>query len=102
MGHREMLPSEIVVLMAMAATGQPVAALPGCPGDESCDRVDYLYKSLIRRGYLKETTSRWYQLTMKGRLAIVKFLHQNETRVGELVEALQKLGIKTGEWIGTI
>jgi len=49
-----MLPSEIVVLMAMAATGEAVSALPGCSRDESCERVDYLYNSLVRRGYLKE------------------------------------------------
>ena len=49
-----MLPSEIVVLMAMAETGQPVSVLSGCPRDESCDRVDYLFNSLVRRGYLKE------------------------------------------------
>ena len=97
-----MFPSEMVVLMAMASTGQSLSMPLGCPVDVSYDYVDYLYKSLVRHGYLKETTSRAYQLTVKGRLAIFNFLRQNETRAQDLAEALQNLGIETGEWIGQI
>ncbi|UCG55315.1 MAG: hypothetical protein JSV32_03645, partial [Dehalococcoidia bacterium] len=81
---------------------QSLSTSLGCPVDVSSDYVDYLYKSLVRRGYLKETTSRAYQLTVKGRLAIFALLRQNETRVQNLAEALQNLGIETGEWIGKI
>ena len=97
-----MFPSEMVVLMAMASTGQSHSRPLGCPVDVSYDYVDYLYKSLVQRGYLKETTSRAYQLTLKGRLAIFQFLRQNKTRVQDIAEALQNLGIETGEWIGKI
>jgi len=97
-----MFPSEMVVLMAMASTGQSLSKLLGRPGNVPSDYVDYLYKSLIRRGYLNENNSESYKLTVKGRLAIYNFLRQNETKVQNLAEALQNLGIETGDWIGKI
>jgi len=97
-----MFPSEMVVLMAMASTGQSLSKLLGRPENVPSDYVDYLYKSLIRRGYLNENNSESYKLTVKGRLAIYNFLRQNETKVQNLAEALQNLGIETDDWIGKI
>ena len=92
-----MFPSEMVVLMAMAATRRSVSGSTGCPKDVSYEHVVYLYNSLVRRGYLRETNPGGYQLTVKGRLAVLELLHHNETRVKELEKALQNLGIETGE-----
>ena len=95
-----MFPSEMVVLMAMAATRRSVTGSTGCPKDVSYEHVAYLYNSLVRRGYLRETNPGGYQLTVKGRLAVLELLHHNEARVKELEKALQNLGIDTGEWTG--
>jgi len=95
-----MFPSEMVVLMAMAATRQSITGSLGWPGDVSYEHVNYLYNSLVQRGYLRENNPRGYQLTTKGRLAVMELLHHNETRVKELEKALQNLGINNGERLG--
>jgi len=92
-----MFPSEMAVLMAIAAAGESIKGLPCRPTDVSGDYVAHLYSSLVRRGYLRGSTSRGHQLTAKGRTAVVELLRRNESRVSDLLETLRKLGIETSD-----
>lgn len=92
-----MFPGEMVILMSIELAGDSVKRLLNRPMDVSGQYITYLYKSLVKRGYLKEGKYREYELTRIGRQALTEFLRKNESRVQDLVRALKQLGIKTGE-----
>ena len=91
---REMFPSEMVILMAIAANKEAGKQLRNRPMDIIGEYIGYLYDSLVKRGYLKENNAKGYQLTLKGREALFDFLHENRTMVKETMERLKQLGIE--------
>jgi hypothetical protein len=94
----QVLPAEMVILLAMAEAGGLGKEVPKSRvGDVSDEYVGRLYRSLVRRGYLKRRGSRGYQLTSKGGKALIDFLHQNETKVRQTINALERLRIKIGQ-----
>jgi len=93
-GKREVFPSEMVILMAIAVTRDAGEKLLNRPMDVVGKYLGYLYDSLVTRGYLRRDDSRGYKLTPKGRESLFEFLYANKTRVKDAVKALQRLGIE--------
>ena len=94
-----MLPSEMVILMAIAITRDSGRKLLNRPMDISGEYVDNLYGSLVKRGYIDGDNSSGYQLTWQGMAAVVEFLLQNKSRIKDTVHALKKLGIDKSQEI---
>ena len=92
-----MFPSEMVILMAIAGSGDFGKKLLSRPMDVTGEYIGYLYDSLVRRGYLVGNSSRGYQLTSKGRQALFEFLRGNKSRVTDTVRTIQQLGIKISQ-----
>ncbi len=92
-----MFPSEMVILMAIAAARESGKELVARPTDVVGEYIGYLYDSLVKRGYIKGSSSGKYQLNSKGREALIKFLHKNKSRVKDTVRALQQLGIEISQ-----
>lgn len=92
-----MFPSEMVILMAIASARDTGKELLVRPMDVVGEYIGYLYDSLTRRGYIKGNSSTGYQLTLKGRETLVKFLYQNRTRVKDTIKTLQQLGIEISQ-----
>ena len=88
-----MFPSEMVILMAIAVTGDSGKKILARPMDVTGEYVGYLYDSLVKRGYLNGNKSRGYVLTSMGRETLLDFMHDNKSRAKEAVIALQKLSI---------
>jgi predicted transcriptional regulator len=89
-----MLPSEMVILMAIAIDKNTGKKLLTRPMDITSEYIGYLYHSLVKRGYLRRHSPSHYQLTPLGRGAILEFLHKNKTRAKDVVKRLQLLGIE--------
>ena len=90
-----MFPSEIIILLSIAVAGDSGKRLLKRPMDVTGEYLGYFYDSLVRRGYLRGNSSRGYQLTPKGREAIVDFLQENEARINDTIKMLQQLGIES-------
>ena len=88
-----MFPSEMVILMAIAVTGDSGKKILARPMDVTGEYVGYLYDSLVKRGYLNGNKSRGYVLTSMGKETLLEFMHDNKNRANEAVNALQKLSI---------
>ena len=89
-----MLPSEMVILMAIGVNKNTGKKLLTRPMDITGEYIGYLYNSLVSRGYLKGHRSTGYQLTPIGREAILEFIHKNKTKAKDVVKRLQLLGIE--------
>ena len=94
-----MFPGEMVILMAIGVAGETNKKLLTRPMDVTGEYIGYLYHSLVKRGFLKENSSRGYQLTSKGRQAVFEFLHKNKARVRDTIKTLQQLGIEISQEI---
>ena len=94
-----MFPSEMVILMAIALTGDTGKKLLPRPADVMGEYIGNLYDSLVTRGYLKENGYRRYQLTLKGSQVLLEFLDENKTKAKDAVKTLQQLGIETSQEI---
>ena len=92
-----MFPSEMVILMAIAATGDSGKKFLTRPMDITGEYVGYLYNSLVRRGYLQGNMSKGYQLTPSGRETLSDFLQANKPRVKDTLNTLQLLGIEISQ-----
>jgi predicted transcriptional regulator len=91
--RRRTFPSEMVILMAITVNKDAGKKLLNRPMDVTGEYIGFLYDSLVKRGYLRENSSRGYQLTTKGRETLFEFLHENKTRVKDTIKRLQQLGI---------
>jgi predicted transcriptional regulator len=89
-----MLPSEMIILMAVVVNGKTGKKLLSRPMDITGEYIGYLYNSLVIRGYLKHRGSADYQLTPAGREAIFAFIRKNKGRSKDIVKRLQLLGIE--------
>ena len=94
-----MFPSEMAILMAIAATRDSGKKLLTRPMDVVGEYIGYLYDSLVSRGYLKRDSSREYQLTPRGREALFEFLCKNKTGAKDTIKILQQLGIETNQQV---
>ena len=97
-----MFPSEMVILMSIAAGRDTGKQLQIRPMDVTGEYIGYLYHSLVKRDYIKGNSSRCYQLTLKGKESLVDFLHENKTRVKDITRMLQQLGIEISEDIESL
>ena len=89
-----MLPSEMIILMAIAIDKNSGRKLLTRPMDVTGEYIGYLYRSLVNRGFLKGHRSTGYQLTLLGRESILEFLHKNKTMAKDVVKRLRLLGIE--------
>ena len=88
-----MLPSEMIILMAIVVNGKIGKQLLSRPLVISSEYIGYLYNSLVNRGFLKHRGADGYQLTPVGRDIIFDFLKKNRTMSKEIVKRLQLLGM---------
>jgi len=89
-----MLPSEMIILMAIGVDKNTGKKLLTRPMDVTGEYIGYLYDSLVSRGYLRGHRSTGYQLTPTGREAILEFVQKNKTKAKDVVKRLQLLGIE--------
>ena len=92
-----MFPSEMTILMAIAMNKDSTKKLLNRPMDVTGEYIGYLYNSLVKRGYIKKNGLSGYQLTSKGKEALLEFLHRNEIRAIDMIKRLQLLGIEIGQ-----
>jgi len=97
-----MFPSEMVILMSIALSGDADRTLISRPMDVLNEYIGYLYESLIKRGYMRENGSKGYKLTSKGSETLLTFLNENRTKAEDIIEALQQLGIESNYRIGEL
>ena len=97
-----MFPSEMVILMSIALSGDADRTLISRPMDVLNEYIGYLYESLIKRGYMRENGSKGYKLTSKGNETLFTFLNENRNKAEEIIEALQQLGIESNYRIGEL
>ena len=89
-----MFPGEAAMLMAIAVVRDSGKKLLPRPMDVVGGYIGYLYDSLLSRGYIKRDNSREYQLTSRGREALLEFLNTSKTSVKDTLKTLQPLGIE--------
>ena len=89
-----MLPSEMVILMAITINKSTGQKLLTSPMDITSEYIGYLYNSLVNRGYLKGHRSTGFQLTTIGREAIHNFVKRNGSTAMDVVQRLRLLGIE--------
>ena len=94
-----MFPSEMIILMAIAVTGDSGKRFLTRPMDVTGEYIGYLYNSLVSRGYLTDGGSGKYQLTQKGKEALGEFLRKNGTSVKDAIKTLQQLDIEVNKEI---
>ena len=94
-----MFPSEMLILMASAAARDSSKKLLANRMDVVGEYIGYLYDSLVKRGYLKRSSSGEYQLTPMGKEVFFEFLHYNRTRARDMIGRLQQLGIEASHEI---
>jgi len=92
-------PSEMVILLSIALSSASSKTLISRPMDVMNEYIDYLYTSLVRRGYLRESGSKGYKLTSKGSEALLIFLNENRSRAEYIIKALHQLGIESSHKI---
>jgi predicted transcriptional regulator len=88
-----MLPSEMIILMAIVVNGKTCKNLLSRPMDVTGEYIGYLFNSLVNRGYLKQSGMQSYRLTPAGREEIFSFVRKNKTRSKDVVRRLRRLGI---------
>lgn len=89
-----MLPSEMVILMAISINKTTGKKLLTSPMDITSEYIGYLYNSLVNRGYLKGHRSTGFQLTTIGREAINNFIKKNGSKATDVIHRLRLLGIE--------
>ena len=88
-----MFPSEMVVLMAIASAAKQDEKLLTRPLGVTCEYVDHLCSSLIKRDYLKDNKPKGYRLTARGLEVICEFIARNQNKADDIKIMLQQLGI---------
>lgn len=92
-----MLPSEMIILMAMVVNNKNGKNALTRPLDITREYIGYLFNSLVNRGYLKQRGFSGYQLTPTGREEIFTFIRKNKTRSRDVVRRLRLLGIEINQ-----
>ncbi len=94
-----MFPGEMLILRAIAVTGDSKNMMISRSTDVTGECVGLLYGSLAARGYLKGSFLKGFQLTQKGEEIIITFPRQNKCRVNDTINALKRLGIEKSQEI---
>ncbi len=89
-----MLPSELVILMAITINKNTGQKLLTSPMDITSEYIGYMFNSLENRGYLKGHRSTGFQLTTIGREVVHSFIKKNSSIATDVVERLRLLGIE--------
>lgn len=89
-----MLPSEMVILMAITINRSTGQKLLTSQMDITSEYIGYMFNSLVNRGYLKGHRSTGFQLTTIGREAVHNFIKKNNSKATDIVERLRLLGIE--------
>jgi predicted transcriptional regulator len=89
-----MLPSEMVILMAITINKSTGQKLLTSQMDITSEYIGYMFNSLVNRGYLKGHRSTGFQLTTTGREAVHNFIKKNNSKATDIVERLRLLGIE--------
>jgi predicted transcriptional regulator len=89
-----MLPSEMIILMAIIVSKNTGKKLLTRPMDVTGEYIGYLYNSLVSRGYLKRHRSTGYQPTTMGREAVLEFIQKNRSKAKDVIKRLKLLGIE--------
>jgi predicted transcriptional regulator len=89
-----MLPSEMIILMAIVVNKNSGKQLLTHPMDVTGEYIGYLYNSMINRGYLRRHRSTGFQLTPLGKEVVLEFLKKNKTRTKDMLKRLKLLGIE--------
>ena len=92
-----MFPGEMVILMAIAVNKAASKKLLNQPMDVTGEYISYLYDSLVRRGYIKCSTLKGYQLTAMGKEALLGFLYKNKGRTKDTIKRVQQLGTECSQ-----
>lgn len=87
-----MLPSEIMILMAIATNNNGKTLLER-PMDITSEYIGYLYNSLVSRSFLERYRVNNYRLTNTGKKIINDFLDKNSGRAEDIIKKMQLLGI---------
>lgn len=94
-----MFPGEMLILMAIAKTGNSTNKMIIRSSNGTGEYVGLLCGSLVTRGYLKGSTVKGFNLTPKGKESIIIFLRQNKSRVNDTINVLKRLGIEKSQEI---
>ena len=78
-----MFPSEITILMAIDEAGGFSKTRLTRSMDVVGEYIGYLYDSLVSRGFIGGNKFTGYQLTPKGREALLKFPSEDEIGIGQ-------------------
>lgn len=89
-----MLPSEMVILMAITTNRRTGQKLLINPPDITSEYIGYLYNSLVNRGFLKGHRTTGFRLTTIGREAIQTFVRKNGSKNLDIINRLRTLGIE--------
>lgn len=88
-----MLPSELVILMAISINKRTGQKLLTNPLDVTSEYMSYLFNSLVNRGYLKGHRTTGFRLTTIGRDAVQTFIRKKGSKQMDIVERLRTVGI---------
>jgi hypothetical protein len=89
-----MLPSEMVILMAVTMNKHTDRKLSSGPLDITSEYISFLYNSLVKRRYLKGHPTTGFQLTALGDEVIQDFVRKNKSKDLDIVERLRLLNIE--------
>ena len=89
-----MLPSEMEIMLAIALNKNIAKKLVDGSMDVISEYFGYLFNSMVKRGYIKGNRAKGYQLTLRGKTTLVKYLRKNETRDKAAIEQLKQLSIE--------
>jgi DNA-binding MarR family transcriptional regulator len=92
-----MLPSEMVILMAISINKDTGHKLLAHSLDITNDYIDYLYNSLVNRGFLKGHRTTGFRLTAIGKEAIQCFTKEHGSKDLDAIERLRALDIEIGQ-----
>lgn len=97
-----MFPSEMIILMAIKVASNSNENSLSYSADVPGEYISYLYDSLITRGYLKRKNPKGYDLTSKGKEALLEFLDENRAKAKDLIGTLQQLDIESNQKIDNL
>ena len=91
-----MLPSEMVILLAVLIGKDASRKLLERPMDVTGEYMGYLNDSLVKRGYLRRRRA-GFTLTDSGRQAIAGFLRKQGLKASAAADKLRQIGIEVTE-----
>ncbi len=88
-----MLPGETLVLLSMVLRNLSTTVFFKQPLNEMGDYIGSIYDSLVWKGYVVINKAGRYQLTYKGKKAVIKLLKNKKAMLDGKIGALQEIHI---------